>query len=163
MHILEKAESSLTRLLEGFISACLLLVFVLIVTLVVLRYVFNMGIVGANETATILFVYGSAIGSAVAIGRREHISVPFLVEKLRGRARQLADVVALALVAMINGVILWESLRWIMVTGQYIMPATQLPRIVAQASVPIGCGLALVYCLVRIASTLKGGHRASSA
>ena len=41
MHILEKAESGLTRLLEGFISACLLLVFVLIVTLVVLRYVFK--------------------------------------------------------------------------------------------------------------------------
>ena len=57
MQSLEKAEKILTRLLEGIASVCLLVILVLIVTLVTLRYVFNAGIVGANEFATILFVY----------------------------------------------------------------------------------------------------------
>ena len=70
MHVLEKAERVLTRVLEAIASLCLLAILVLIVVLVTLRYVCNAGIVGANEFATILFVYTTAIGSAVAIGRR---------------------------------------------------------------------------------------------
>ena len=156
MGSLEKTEKLLTRLLEGIASLCLLAILVLIVILVTLRYVFNEGIVGANEFATILFVYTTAIGSAVAIGRREHISVDYLVEKLRPRSRRWADVGALVLVAVINGVLLWQSFQWISVTGSYIMPATLLPRVVVQVSVPIGCSLAIFYCFVRLANTLRG-------
>ena len=159
MQSLEKAEKILTRLLEWIASVCLLLILVLIVTLVTLRYVFNTGIVGANEFAAILFVYTTAIGSAVAVGRREHISVDFLVEKLGPALRRWAGVLALVLVAMINGIILWQSFHWISVTGSYIMPATQLPRVVAQVSVPIGCSLAIFYCFVRVANTLRGESR----
>ena len=159
MGSLEKTEKLLTRLLEGITSLCLLAILVLIVVLVTLRYVFNEGIVGANEFATILFVYTTAIGSAVAIGRREHISVDYLVEKLRPGSRCWADVGALVLVAVINGVLLWESFRWISITGSYIMPATLLPRVVVQVSVPIGCSLAIFYCFVRLANTLRGESR----
>ena len=162
MASLEKTEKLLTRLLEGIASLCLLAILVLIVILVTLRYVFNEGIVGANEFATILFVYTTAIGSAVAIGRREHISVDYLVEKLGPGSRRWADVGALVLVAVINGVLLWQSFRWISVTGSYIMPATLLPRVVVQVSVPIGCSLAIFYCFVRLASTLRGEPRTES-
>ena len=162
MASLEKTEKLLTRLLEGIASLCLLAILVLIVVLVTLRYVFNAGIVGANEFATILFVYTTAIGSAVAIGRREHISVDYLVEKLGPGSRRWADVGALVLVAVINGVLLWQSLHWISVTGSYIMPATLLPRVVVQVSVPIGCSLAIFYCFVRLANTLRGESRTES-
>ena len=159
MGSLEKTEKLLTRLLEGIASLCLLAILVLIVILVTLRYVFNEGIVGANEFATILFVYTTAIGSAVAIGRREHISVDYLVEKLRPGSRRWADVGTLVLVAVINGVLLWQSFQWISITGSYIMPATLLPRVVVQVSVPIGCSLAIFYCFVRLANTLRGESR----
>ncbi len=160
MRTLKRAEKVLTRLLEATVSVCLLAIFALIVTLVFLRYVFNAGIVGANETATLLFVYSTAVGAAVAVGRGEHVAITFLVERIGPRARQTAEIGVLALVAVINGVILRESLSWIAITGGYIMPATQLPRVVAQVSVPLGCGLAIVYCLIRIATTLKGEGRA---
>jgi len=156
MKYLEKAESILTRVLEGIASLCLLAILVLIVILVTLRYVFNEGIVGANEFATILFVYTTAIGSAVAMGRREHISVDYLVGKLGPGLRRWADAGALVLVAAINGVLLWQSFQWIAVTGSYIMAATLLPRVVVQVSVPIGCSLAIFYCFVRLVTTLRG-------
>jgi len=155
MRSLEKAERILTRVLEAIASLCLLAILVLIVILVTLRYLFNAGIVGANEFATILFVYTTAIGSAVAIGRREHISVDYLVERLGPGPRRWADVGALVLVAIINGVLLWQSFHWISVTGSYIMPATLLPRVVVQVSVPVGCSLAIFYCFVRLANTLR--------
>ena len=156
MQVLEKAERVLTRVLEAIASLCLLAILVLIVVLVTLRYVFNAGIVGANKFATILFVYTTAIGAAVAIGRREHISVDFLVEKLGPGLRRWADVGALLCVAVINGVLLWQSFQWISVTGSSIMPATLLPRVLVQVSVPVGCGLAIFYCFVRLTTTLRG-------
>jgi TRAP-type C4-dicarboxylate transport system permease small subunit len=155
MASLNEIDRKLTRLLESFVSLCLLLVFVLIVALVGLRYLFNTGVVGANEAATILFVYITAIGSAIAVGRDEHIAVKFLVDKLGVRARRRAALFSLALVALINGVIVWESVRWIAVTGSYLMPATQLPRIWVEAGVPLGCGLAVLYCLLRMVQLLR--------
>ena len=43
------------------------------------------------------------------------------------------------LVILINVVITERSLLWITSTGSALMPATQLPRYVAQISVPLGC------------------------
>ncbi len=161
MQSLYRLEAALSRALEAVAAVCLCVLFGLIVTLVLLRYLFNTGIVGANETATVLFVYATALGAAVEVGRREHIAVTFFVDKLGERARRAAAGLAFALVALINGVIVWQSLRWIAVTGGYLMPATQAPRIVAQLAVPVGCGLAVVYCLIGIATTLKGDRGTS--
>ena len=148
----------LTSVLETLLALCLLVMLLTILLLVLLRYVFNLGIVGANEMVTILFVYTTAIGSAVAVGKKEHVAVEFLIDKLSPSWRTSADIFGYAGVAILNAIMLWHSIRWIHVTGDYLMPATQLPRFYAQASVPIGCGLAVLYAVVRIVSALKSSR-----
>lgn len=151
---MKKFESILTHILEGVVVACLLAISVIVVTLVVLRYGFNSSITGANEIITVLFVYTTSIGAAVAVGRREHIAITFAVERLSPGIRKVIDAAGLWLVALINGVMLWASVDWMGATGNYLMPSTGLPRAVAQLSVPLGCGLALLYCVLRIRSGL---------
>ena len=148
MHSLLRIERGLTRTLEAINATLLFLMAAVVLTLVVLRYVFGTGIVGANETVTILFVYTTALGAAVAIGRREHIAIPFLVEKLGARGQCAAELVGFAAVGLLNAVMLVYSFRWIELTGGYLMPATELPRSALQAAVPVGCSLALVYCVM---------------
>ena len=143
-----RIEHGLTRTLEAISASLLFLMAAVVLTLVVLRYVFGMGIVGANETVTILFVYTTALGAAAAIGKREHIAIPFLVDKLGAGGRRMAEIAGLLAVGLLNAVMLVYSFRWIELTGDYIMPATALPRGALQAAVPLGCGLALVYCLI---------------
>ena len=153
--LLGNVDRKLTSVLETLLALCLLVMLLTILLLVLLRYVFNVGIVGANEMTTILFVYTTAIGSAVAVGKKEHVAVEFLIEKLPSNWKTAADIFGYAGVGLLNGTMLWHSIRWIEVTGDYLMPATQLPRFYAQASVPIGCGLAVLYAAVRIASALR--------
>lgn len=154
-------ESLLTRALEFVLAMFLLAIAATVVALVVLRYVFNSSITGANEMVTILFVYTTAVGAALAIGKREHIAIPFAVEALPHRGQKIADIIGLVLVATLNAVMFGYSFGWIRITGEYLMPSTGLPRVVAQVSVPLGCGLAIVYCLLRLFAP-PGGQQDSA-
>ena len=155
-------EKWLTRVLEWILVAIFFGFFVLIIVLVVLRYVFNTTIIGANEGIVIAFVFTTAIGGAVAISRREHIAITYFIDKLPKRLNTGISLLGLALVALINTVIAWQSIYWIGRTGGFMMPAMQLPQIVAQISVPIGCGFAIVYCLIKII-LLASGRESSNA
>ncbi len=154
--MIKTIESILTKMLEGLLAICFLAIVTIVITLVVLRYAFNSSITGANEVITILFVYTTALGAAVAMGRQEHISITFAVECLPLGGRKWADAVGLVLIALFNGAMLVYSIRWIGITGDYLMPTTGLPRIVAQLSVPLGCGLAVAYCLLRLVLAFIG-------
>ena len=87
-----KTEKLLSRILVGFIAFCLFGIVLLVMTLVVLRYGFNTTIVGANEFIVILFIYTSAIGAAVIIGKKEHIAITYFIDKLPTSVRSIVDI-----------------------------------------------------------------------
>ncbi|MDA0346659.1 MAG: TRAP transporter small permease [Verrucomicrobia bacterium] len=149
-------EKWLTRILEWILAATFFGFFLLIIILVILRYVFNTTIIGTNEGIVIAFIFTTAIGGAVAISRREHIATTFFVDKLPDHIRTGIDILGLAMVALINAVMVWQSIYWIGRTGGFMMPAMQMPQWVAQISIPIGCSLAIVYCLLKIAILASG-------
>ncbi len=84
---MKQVETVLTRTLEAVLAICLLAIATIVVTLVVLRYVFNTSITGANEFVTILFVYTTAIGAAVAIGRAVGLAANHLRPRVGGARR----------------------------------------------------------------------------
>lgn len=147
---MEKVESALTHCLEILLAIVLFTIVFIVVLLVVMRYVFNASITGANELVTIFFVYSTAIGAAIGIGKREHISIPFAIDALPRRAQVIVDLFGVVLVAILNAIMFFYSLGWIQLTGNFLMPSTGFPRVVVQLSVPIGSGLALMYCFFRL-------------
>jgi TRAP-type C4-dicarboxylate transport system permease small subunit len=153
---MKKLEAILNRVLESIATLCFLAILTIVITLVVLRYVFNSSITGANELVTVLFVYSTAIGAAVAVGKREHITISVVTERLPRGLRRVIDALGLLLVASLNGVLVWYSIDWIGTTGNFLMPSTELPRIVAQISIPLGSGLAVLYCVLRLARAFIG-------
>ena len=148
-------EHRLTRVLEAALAGGMLCMFGIIVVLVLMRYIFQTGLVGANELATVLFVHLSAVGAAVAIGREEHIRLDLLQRRLGVRGKRLAEIASLIAVGGLNLALAERSLVWISVTGHTVMPATQAPRALAQVAVPVGCALAAIYCVTRIAAKLR--------
>ena len=135
--------------LEAFIAALFLLVTAAVIGSVVLRYVFNEGIIGSDEAIRIMFIYTTAIGAAVAAGRNDHIAITVGIDLLTPAMRRRMQVLILLLVAVINVFMLWHSLGWIDKTGSYLIPALQLPQFIKQICVPVGCGVAALFCLMR--------------
>ena len=82
MEWLVNIERILTRVLIIIIALCFFSIITLIITLVKLRYFFNTTIIGANEFVVVLFIYTSAIGAAIVIGKNEHISISYFIDKL---------------------------------------------------------------------------------
>jgi TRAP-type C4-dicarboxylate transport system permease small subunit len=153
---MKRLERLLVRTLEIVFCICFLIMSALVVTQVALRYGFNESIGGANELATILFGYTSALGIAVGIARREHMAISWFTERLPLPARKVVDVIGLILLAAINVVIFWYSLKWIGVTGSRMISVLQVPRWTAQIAIPIGTGVSAVFCFIKLHLGLKG-------
>lgn len=156
-------QRKLSSALEACLAFALLVIASVIVLQVVLSFVFNSSITGANELVTKLFVYTSTIGASLALGKHEHIQISVVVDRLPNGIRQLVDRLVVCLVGTMNLVLLVYSFRWIQVTGSFLMPTTQLPRIVVQISVPIGCGLALLFCVLQLCSSANPASPRDSA
>lgn len=153
---MKRFEGLLIRTLEVTFSICFLVMFALIVAQVGLRYGLNKSIGGANELATILFAYTSALGIAVAIAKRDHMAISWFTERLPPVPRKVIDVVGLVLLAALNILIFYYSLKWIGVTGSRMISVLQVPRWTAQLSIPIGTGASALFCLIKLYLGLKG-------
>ena len=129
-------------MLVGF----LFLVFAITFVLVFLRYVFNQSITGANEIVTILFIYTTAIGAAISIGENEHIGIDVFVNLLPKKFYKTIRILQVFLMFVLHLILFIYCLEWVEKAGGYLMPATGLPRIVAIASIPLGCIFCILFC-----------------
>jgi TRAP-type C4-dicarboxylate transport system permease small subunit len=150
-----KAEQVLTRILEGFIVLCFFSILILVITLVILRYVFNSTIIGANEFVVILFIYTSALGAALVIGKKEHIAIPYFIDMLPHNLKKIINAINFLLIAFFNGVMIWYSFRWIRITGDYLTAVLRIPQFYVQIIIPVGCGFAILYCIYNFILTLN--------
>lgn len=155
MNWFSRIERRLTRVLEGVVSAGFLVLAVLVVTLVVLRYVFNTTIIGGNEVTGYLFIYTTALGAAVSVGTGQHIRIGVFVEALPRRAGLMVDVLALLLTLALHAGLLWFSMEWIGAVGGFPFTVVHIPQGVVQVAIPIGCGLVMLFCLTRLAALIR--------
>jgi TRAP-type C4-dicarboxylate transport system permease small subunit len=154
---LASAYGILLKFLEAAITVFFFVILMLTIILVVLRYGFNESIIGGNEIMEYLFIYTTAIGAAVALGRREHIKIAWFVDKLSRRARRFVDVVGFLLIAFINGVMIYYSIPWVRSVGDFESPILRLPNRTIQIIIPIGCVLVILYCFYHILVKIAGG------
>jgi len=144
------AINRVTNALESILALLLFAMFLMIATLVLLRYVFATTIIGGNEATIVAFIYTTAIGASIAIARDEHIAIDYFVEKLSPVSQQRLAKVRLVLLATINIAIAYFAFAWIQRTGSFLMPTLGVPQLVAQISVPLSGTLSALYCLVRL-------------
>jgi TRAP-type C4-dicarboxylate transport system permease small subunit len=166
MNAVHRIMRLLSDVFETVVALCFLVIFAMTVILVVLRYAFNSSIMGGYELIEYLFIYTSALGAAVALAMRRHISVTVLVDRLPRAARRIVDAAGHLLVAVFNAAVIYYSIPWIRATGGFESPVLRLPNRLIQLIVPIGSGLAIVFCVCHIllvmtdaAEEVEGGAR----
>ncbi|HUX12131.1 MAG TPA: TRAP transporter small permease [Spirochaetia bacterium] len=130
---------------------------VLIFANVVLRYVFNSGIIWSEETALLIAVWFSFIAMALGVKHRLHIHINLLSSahippQLDTILWKIRDVV----VVVVGAAMLWWG--WILVgfTMRSILPATGLPAGVLYAVVPIAAVVIIYEGIVHLLNVDTG-------
>lgn len=150
MDWLKRFDCFITRSLEWIITVFFMIIFLLIFSLVLLRYVFKTSIMGTYEIITMLFVYCSALGTAILVRQKEHIKISFFINKLSAGARRIVLTINYILICVLNVVFVYMSLGWIKSIWTFRSPMTKIPFWVQRIPISIGCGLVILYCLYNI-------------
>lgn len=145
--------------LKAIMAAMLLILGSLVFVTVVLRYGFKYSPFGMYESLPVIFAHCTAIGSALAVARREHISVPLIFDLVPEGWDKYLDVFIFLLLILINGVIFWESIGWLQKTGFFMMPSLQIPQIYPKSCITVATVLSILFCVIRIIMVLFGGEK----
>ena len=154
-------DKILTRVLDSVVAIFFAAILVITLLQVTLRYGFNMGILGGNELMEFLFIYTTALGAAVAVRRRQHINISFFVDILPKPLYRIVDAFGWLSVAFLNGILIWTSFSWIRQVGSNESPVMRIPEWTVQISIPVGCGLVILYCLNNVVVSLMHDRHAN--
>ena len=150
MHLLNSIESWLRKGLETTITLFFVFILCLTVTLVVLRYGFNSSLIWGSEAMNFLFIYTTALGAAAAVSNGSHIKISCIKNMAHGTVRKGIEFLGCLLVCTVNAVMGWFSLPWIKSAGAFESPVMRMPMWVVQVVIPLGCGLACLFCLLHM-------------
>jgi C4-dicarboxylate transporter DctQ subunit len=158
---------ALDRLEEILTSAILAVMTALTFSQVVLRYVFNSGLVWLLEATVYLFSWLVLIGISSGIRTDSHIAVELVTERLPPRAQKIAALGAVGL-CLLYAVLMFIG-SWMLIERLYVFGSLAhdipLPRWLLLSSLPIGfalLGLRLGQATIGIWKGTRGalGHQA---
>jgi C4-dicarboxylate transporter DctQ subunit len=152
------AARAFNRLEEGIIALLLAAMTLLTFLQVVLRYLFNTGLVWALEATTYLFAWMVLIGISYGIRAGAHIGIDFVVKALPRLPRRIAGAVAIGLCLVYAGLMTYGSYNYIdrMVMLGVDAEDIPLPRWLLGIILPIGFALLCVRLLQAAWELLQG-------
>jgi len=147
-----KVFNTLVRGVEWILVAMLAMMAILVFGNVVLRYVFNSGIVFSEEVSRFLFMWINLIGALVVLKDHGHLGVTSLVEKFGERGQRVCRFVADALTCICCLLLIHGTWKQVIIGMDDNAPVTGIPMGYVQLSLLFaGIGMAgvLGYSLWR--------------
>lgn len=145
----------LDRLLESALALTVLVASAAIFAQVVLRYLFNRPSVWADEFAVLVFAWMVFIGLAVVQRTDSHISMDTLVRLLPARARLALDLVRVAAMAVVLGVLFWQGLALAQRFAGLAYPAMGISRGFLYAALPVCIPFVMLYLVANVRHRLR--------
>lgn len=143
------------RLEEGLLATSLAFMTILTFVQVVLRYVFNTGMIWSLEATTYAFAALVLIGMSYGVRTRSHIAVDLFVSKLPTRLHHYFSLLVVAICLCYAGLMLYGSsvfIERLFVLGNDARDIPW-PKWLLTVSMPLGFGL-LAYRLLQAAWSL---------
>ncbi len=154
--IIQRAERLLQALVELLCSLLVIAEIIILFAGVVSRYVIDRPLVWSDELAGILFLWLAMLGSVVALWRASHMRLTTLVAALAPPRRRAAQALAVAAPALFLALLLPQAIEYAQEQAAITTPALGLSDIVRAGAIPVGVGLMLLDCVLRL---LRSGWR----
>ena len=108
-----------------------------------------------EELARAVFIYLTFVGGALAIVRNAHLKIETLHDRLSPTARLSLDVALLVVGVVFLAVVVFHSIGLLGQLSHQPMTSVPISKAFVFAAVPIGCGLMLVYEVMRLIDSIR--------
>lgn len=154
---MSKTLSFILNNFEDLISAFFISVTTILVVInIVLRYIFNSGLVWSEEVATGCFVWSVFIGAVAVFKHRGHVGVDIIVKKMpQSVQRAVAFITDIILVAL-NGYMSYLSILYISKSYTKMTPVLGISSVYISSSVLIAFVLMTIYSVKFVWQDLRG-------
>lgn len=167
--MLERADFCLGRALD-FALVLLGIAMVTIVFLQVLfRYAIHSPLSWTEELARYIFVWFSLLGAALAMRRKAHFGLEFIVERLPSVITAWLAIAVNVVLGLFLLLILRESVNWFALYGDQTSPAMEISFWMVFVALPVSALLILlevmrtsVGCIQRVFKRRKQDQRTGS-
>lgn len=144
MTTIGKIFNSITRLLAFIASVILVSMMLLTVVKVIMRSVFNYGMLGVDQITGTMMVYLTFLGAAWVLRQEGHVSVDLLTAAVPARVERGLNVVGSIIAAAVCFTMTYFSFTTVMLSlqrGVMVAAELEIPRAVNLAVIPLGCAL----------------------
>ena len=154
---MSKTLSFILNNIEDLISAFFISVTTILVVInIIMRYIFNSGLVWSEEVATGCFVWSVFIGAVAVFKHRGHVGVDIIVKKMpQGVQKAVALITDIILVAL-NGYMSYPSILYISKSYTKMTPVLGISSVYVSSSVLIAFVLMTIYSVKFVWQDLRG-------
>lgn len=156
MHLFDRISSGMQSALLVASSGFLLITTISLVIQVFMRYFIKHATVWSEDLAIFSFVWCIMLAVPVAVARREHIGVDYVLSKLRGIPKRILDtfinlaiIVTLGTLGYFSSTLLPFAERQ-KLTGVSLAVGFDVPLSWMYAAVPVGCFLSVFFAALLI-------------
>ena len=139
---------------------CLVILVVIIIINVFLRFVFNSGLIGAEEVASFILTPAfSFIGMALGSAKDLHIDINVLPRKLPAWFKRALDFIKWTVTLIIGIILVYFGIALNQIMALSVLPVTLLPALLQYIIMPVsGALLIIISVLVLISLVFKGKY-----
>lgn len=157
---LQVLRSGFERVLEAIVVAIVIVLTAIVVAGVVFRYM-GSALSWYDETASIVLVWLTYYGAALAALKGSHIGVPAFVNSLPPHLRLTVTLFAEACVFLFFIVLTWTGLQVLEVlVGEHMVSVPWMPLWFTQSAVPVGSVLFIAAEAMRLPQVLAEARSA---
>ena len=122
------------------------------------RYILHTDVAWSSELSTLLLIWISFVGGAMAVRRNAHLGVTEFITGLKAGARSRVDATVLALTALALGLLVYFGITLTVMSWDNIAIAIRISNGWWYLSMPVGCALMLVFVLHQLVLVVRSGQ-----
>lgn len=156
MEGIQKIRELLDRIL-GTVTVCLFGLMTVVGTYQIMtRYFFNRPSTVSEELLTYSFTWMSLLAAAYVFGKRDHMRMAFLADKITGEKRVWLEVGIEILIFLFAGVVmLYGGIQITRLTMSQITASLQIPMGYVYLVIPLSGGIIMVYNAMNMAEMIR--------
>ena len=144
--------------IDWTVAAAGTLVIALVFYNVLSRYFLHTDVSWSSELCTLLLIWITFIGGAMAVRRNAHLGVTEFIMGLKPASRSRADAVVLALTALALGLLVYFGITLTLMSWDNVAVAIRISNGWWYLAMPVGCALMLVFVLHQLVMVVRSGQ-----